>query len=171
VFASHLRRSLATNLGPLSERMCSGTPFQTIFSSPESIHLLRGSDLVHRLLFPSTLRPTKPEPSISQRVFLLVGTVALLTRSLTAASAESAVLGPRDSAPVQTAVFKGGTSSSGWIDFTSNANFGIYLPVKINGRSATRCCMADRQGLHSIAKTNEQFPTVCSQPAPENGLP
>jgi hypothetical protein len=30
-------------------------------------------------------------------------------------------------------VFKGGASSSGWIDFTSYTNFGIYLPVKING--------------------------------------
>jgi transposase len=26
------------------------------------------------------------------------------------------------------------------------------------------------QGLHWITKTNEQFPTACSQPAPENGL-
>ena len=27
------------------------------------------------------------------------------------------------------------------------------------------------QGLHWITKTNEQFPTACSQPAPANGLP
>ena len=27
------------------------------------------------------------------------------------------------------------------------------------------------QGLYRITKTNEQFPTACSQPAPENGLP
>jgi hypothetical protein len=65
-----------------------------------------------------------------------VATVALLTGSLTAASVQFPIPGPRDSAPVQTAVFKGGTSSSDWIDFTSYTNFGIYLPVKINGRSA-----------------------------------
>ena len=33
VFASHLRRSLATNSGPLSDRRCSGTPFITITSA------------------------------------------------------------------------------------------------------------------------------------------
>ena len=31
--ASHWRRSLATNSGPLSERICSGTPFQTMTSA------------------------------------------------------------------------------------------------------------------------------------------
>ena len=39
-------------------------------------------------------------------------------------------------APVQTAVFKSGNSSSGWIDFMPYANFGIFLPVKINGHDA-----------------------------------
>lgn len=33
VFASHWRRSLATNSGPLSDRRCSGTPFITITSA------------------------------------------------------------------------------------------------------------------------------------------
>src|ERR1039458_10350914 len=33
VAASHLRRSSATNSGPLSERRCSGTPFITITSA------------------------------------------------------------------------------------------------------------------------------------------
>src|ERR1700747_3250228 len=37
VSASHLRRSLATNSGPLSERRCSGTPFVTITSARASI--------------------------------------------------------------------------------------------------------------------------------------
>jgi hypothetical protein len=39
-------------------------------------------------------------------------------------------------AAVQTAVFKGGASSSGWIDFTHYTNLGIYVPIKINGQSA-----------------------------------
>jgi hypothetical protein len=33
VFASHFRRSLATNSGPLSDRRCSGTPFITMTSA------------------------------------------------------------------------------------------------------------------------------------------
>src|SRR5579875_1274319 len=33
VLASHLRKSFATNSGPLSERRCSGTPFITITSA------------------------------------------------------------------------------------------------------------------------------------------
>src|SRR5260370_8402390 len=35
--ASHFRRSLATNSGPLSERRCSGTPLVTITSASASI--------------------------------------------------------------------------------------------------------------------------------------
>jgi len=78
----------------------------------------------------------KPEPSKSRLVTLLVGTVALLGGSLTAASAQSAYPTPRDPVPIQTAVFKSDTASSGWIDFTPYTNFGIYLPVKINGHDA-----------------------------------
>jgi PDZ domain len=33
----------------------------------------------------------------------------------------------------QTAIFKSGTFSSGWIAFTAYTNFGIYLPVTVNG--------------------------------------
>src|ERR1700678_1997344 len=33
VFASHLRSSMATNSGPLSDRKCSGTPFSTMMSA------------------------------------------------------------------------------------------------------------------------------------------
>jgi hypothetical protein len=51
-------------------------------------------------------------------------------------SAQSAVPSAGDSVPVQTVVFRGGTASSGWIDFTPHTNFGIYLPVKINGHDA-----------------------------------
>jgi len=38
-----------------------------------------------------------------------------------------------DDVSAQTAAFKAGASSSGWIDFTTYTNLGIYLPVKING--------------------------------------
>jgi hypothetical protein len=43
---------------------------------------------------------------------------------------------PAGSTPVQTVVFKGNTSSSGWIEFTPLTNFGIHLPIKINGHDA-----------------------------------
>jgi hypothetical protein len=39
-------------------------------------------------------------------------------------------------APAQTAVFKRGTSSSGWIGFTPYTNLGLYVPVKIDGHDA-----------------------------------
>ena len=39
VLASHLRKSLATNSGPLSERRCSGTPFITITSASAEMTL------------------------------------------------------------------------------------------------------------------------------------
>lgn len=38
-----------------------------------------------------------------------------------------------EAAPAEHAAFKPGTSSSGWIDFTTATNAGIYLPIKING--------------------------------------
>jgi hypothetical protein len=62
--------------------------------------------------------------------------VILLAISLTAGSAQSTAPTGHDPTPVQTAVFKGGTASSGWIDFTPHTNFGIYLPIKINGHDA-----------------------------------
>ena len=39
VFASHCRRSLATNSGPLSDRRCSGTPFDTMTSASAEMTL------------------------------------------------------------------------------------------------------------------------------------
>jgi hypothetical protein len=39
-------------------------------------------------------------------------------------------------AQVRTTSFKAGASSSGWIDFTTYTNLGIFLPVKINGHEA-----------------------------------
>src|ERR1700739_4913406 len=47
--------------------------------------------------------------------------------------ARSSTPTPAGLAPVQTVVFKDSASSSGWIDFTPLTNFGIYLPVKVNG--------------------------------------
>jgi len=90
----------------------------------------------------------KPRPSILERVSLLVGTVALLAGSLTTASAQST--SPRGPVPAETVSFKGGGVSSGWIDFTPYTNFGIYLPVKINGHDA----MALLYGGHSSIDAN-----------------
>lgn len=59
-----------------------------------------------------------------------------LMGSVAATYAQSATPTPAGPAPVPTVVFKGSTSSSGWIDFTPLTNFGIYLPVKINGHDA-----------------------------------
>jgi hypothetical protein len=39
VFANHLRGSLATNSGTLSDRRCSGTPFSTITSASAEMTL------------------------------------------------------------------------------------------------------------------------------------
>lgn len=46
----------------------------------------------------------------------------LATSAVSAAAAQS-----------QTAVFKTGASSSGWIEFTTYTNLGIYLPIRVNG--------------------------------------
>jgi len=56
----------------------------------------------------------------------------LLVGPLSATSSHSTAQKPVGPAPVQTAAFRGRTSS-GWIDFTPRTNFGIYLPVKVNG--------------------------------------
>jgi hypothetical protein len=50
---------------------------------------------------------------------------------LSAISSHSTAQRQAGPASVQTAVFKGRTSS-GWIDFTPRTNFGIHLPVKVN---------------------------------------
>jgi PDZ domain len=81
------------------------------------------------------MEPKNPARSTPRRGYLLAATAALLAGSLTA-SAQSTVPSVGDSVPVQTVVFRGGTLSSGWIDFTPHTNFGIYLPVKINGHDA-----------------------------------
>jgi hypothetical protein len=39
-------------------------------------------------------------------------------------------------APAQTAVFKPGTSTSGWIDFVHYTNLGIYVPIEVDGHQA-----------------------------------
>jgi hypothetical protein len=66
--------------------------------------------------------------------------IALCALLLTmyAAPADSPATTPvaRDAAPAQTAIFKAGTSSSGWIDFVHYKNLGIYVPVTINGHSS-----------------------------------
>jgi len=81
------------------------------------------------------MEPRNPVRWTPGRGSLLAATATLLAGALTA-SAQSTVPSLGDSVPVQTVVFRGGTTSSGWMDFTPHTNFGIYLPVKINGHDA-----------------------------------
>jgi len=89
-----------------------------------------------RILFPRTVELRKAGHSTPQRLSWLAATLCLMAGSVAATYAQSATPTPAAPAPVQTVVFKGSSSSSGWIDFTPLTNFGIYLPVKINGRDA-----------------------------------
>src|SRR5258707_13203994 len=89
-----------------------------------------------RILFLKTMEPRRSDRSTPKTVSWLAAALALLAGSLSAASAQSTVPTPAGPEPVQTAVFKDRTLSSGWIDFTPRTNFGIYLPVKINGHNA-----------------------------------
>jgi hypothetical protein len=63
---------------------------------------------------------------------LWLAALILLVGPLSATFSHSTEQKPVGPAPVQTAAFRGRTSS-GWIDFTPRTNFGIYLPVKVNG--------------------------------------
>ena len=86
-----------------------------------------------RILVPRTVDLRKSSHSMLQRLSWLAATLSLMAGSVAATYAQSTTPTSTGPAPVQTAVFKGSTSSSGWIDFTPLTNFGIYLPVKING--------------------------------------
>jgi hypothetical protein len=74
--------------------------------------------------------------SALQRLSRLAAALCLIAGSVAATYAQSTTPTPAGPAPVKMVVFKGSTSSSGWIDFTPLTNFGIYLPVKINGHDA-----------------------------------
>jgi hypothetical protein len=89
-----------------------------------------------RILVPRTAELTKSGHSTLQRLSWLAAALALMAGSVAATCAQSTTPTPAGPALVQTAVFKGSTSSSGWIDFTPLTNFGIHLPVKINGHDA-----------------------------------
>jgi hypothetical protein len=89
-----------------------------------------------RILVPRTAELRKSGHSRLQRLAWLAAAFSLMAGSVAATYAQSTTPTPAGPAPVQTAVFKGSTSSSGWIDFTPLTNFGIYLPVKINGHDA-----------------------------------
>jgi hypothetical protein len=89
-----------------------------------------------RSLFPRTVELRKSGHSTLQRLSWLAAALSLIAGSVAAIYAQSTTPTPVGPAPVQTAVFKGGTASSGWIDFTPITNFGIYLPVKVNGHDA-----------------------------------
>jgi len=100
--------------------------------------LLSGSFSYFRALFPNVLVATelnrqsiKPRNPIPHKSPLLAAAIILLPVS--AAFAQSSAPSPESPAPVQTIIFKSGTPSSGWIDFTPYTNFGIYFPVTING--------------------------------------
>jgi hypothetical protein len=89
-----------------------------------------------RVLFFKTMDPQRSDRSTPKTMFWLAAALAWLAGSLSAAFAKSNVQIPAGPERVQTAVFKAGALSSGWIDFTPHTNFGIYLPVKINGHNA-----------------------------------
>jgi hypothetical protein len=89
-----------------------------------------------RILFPRTVELRKLSHSTLQRLSWLAAALSLMAGSVAATYAQSTTPTPAGPASVQTVVFKGSTSSSGWIDFTPLTNFGIYLPVKINGHDA-----------------------------------
>jgi hypothetical protein len=89
-----------------------------------------------RILFSRTVELRKLRHSTPQRLSWLATALSLMAGPVAATYAQSATPTSVAPAPVQTVVFKGSTSSSGWIDFTPLTNFGIHLPVKINGRDA-----------------------------------
>jgi hypothetical protein len=88
------------------------------------------------ILVPRTVELGKSGHSTLQRLSRLAAALSLMAGSVAATYAQSSPPTPAGSTPVQTVVFKGNTSSSGWIDFTPLTNFGIHLPVKINGHDA-----------------------------------
>jgi hypothetical protein len=83
-----------------------------------------------RILFPRTVELRKLGHSTPQRLSWLAAALSFMAGPVAPQSTTLTPVGPPH---VQTVVFKGSTSSSGWIDFTPLTNFGIYLPVKING--------------------------------------
>ena len=89
-----------------------------------------------RILVPRTVELRKSGHSTLQRLSRLAAALSLMAGSVAATYAQYSPPTPAGSTPVQTVVFKGNTSSSGWIDFTPLTNFGIHLPVKINGHDA-----------------------------------
>jgi hypothetical protein len=82
------------------------------------------------------MEPRRSDRSTPKQFSWLATALALLAGSLSAASTKSSVQIPAGPKRAQTAVFKACALSSGWIGFTPHTNFGIYLPVKINGHNA-----------------------------------
>ena len=83
----------------------------------------------------------------AQKSLLACRCVGLVAGPLSAAFAKSTVQIPATSEPTQTAVFKARALSSGWIDFTPHTDFGIYLPVKINGHNAMALLTASQTSI------------------------
>src|ERR1700723_960482 len=85
VAASHWRRSLATNSGPLSERRCSGTPFMTITSASAAITRALDQLRSHRIIRHSLL-------SVRNRYFNLPKQAHDLLRTMLLSSCHSRLL-------------------------------------------------------------------------------
>jgi hypothetical protein len=70
---------------------------------------------------------------VQKSAWLAAAAITLTAACATAASAQSSASNSSSPVPAQKAIFRAGVSSSGWIDFKTYTNLGIYLPVKING--------------------------------------
>ena len=81
---------------------------------------------------------------------LFARTVALTAAFATTALAQTQAPRSADPRPGQTAPVGRDSGSSGWIDFTPYTNFGIYVPVRINGHEAMALLYG---GPSSIDKT------------------
>jgi PDZ domain len=83
-----------------------------------------------------TVELRKARYSTPRKLCWVAAALSLMAGPVADTYAQSTPLIPVGPSNVQTVVFKGSTSSSGWIDFTPLTNFGIYLPAKINGHDA-----------------------------------
>jgi hypothetical protein len=76
-----------------------------------------------RILVPKTVELRESGPSTLQRLSWLAAALSLMAGSVRRHIRSVHHANPAGPAPVQTVIFKGSTSSSGWIDFTPLTNF------------------------------------------------
>jgi hypothetical protein len=74
---------------------------------------------------------------IQKSALLATAEIGLTVACATAVFAQSAESSPSRPAVVHKAVFKGGASSTGWIDFDFYDGKTIFIPAKINGHNTT----------------------------------